>query len=231
MSAAFGDAACGGMARGGMARASQAEFPGFSPDPRYSCVHTKKVVMQLTARSFSHRTKTIALRELGRWAFAFVLMSGPTFAQAPVSFPGGAQTVSEDFQDWRLRCTIQQGVKRCGISQQQMESKGQQRLLAVELQPKGDRLEGVLFLPFGLAVDKGVALKVGDAAIGTLRFSTCLPQGCVVPLSLDAKALAALRKGTDLRIEATADGGPAQGFTISLKGFGPALDRVAVLMK
>lgn len=185
-------------------------------------------------QTFAARTAEYWRKRTAAWALtlaALLLPAAPAHAQAAVSFPGGAQSVSEDFQDWRMRCGIQQGAKRCAITQQQMDTKSQQRLLAVELQPKGDRLEGLLFLPFGLALDKGVSLKVGDTAIGTPRFSTCLPQGCVVPLSLDAKALAALKKGTDLRIEATADGGQAQGFTISLKGFGPALERVAALMK
>lgn len=187
--------------------------------------------MQLTARSLSLRNTEITLRGFALCAFAIILMAGPAFAQAPVSFPGGAQTVSEDFQDWRVRCAIQQGAKRCSVTQQQMDAKGQQRLLAVELQPKGDKVEGVLFLPFGLAVDKGVTFKLGDAPLATSRFSTCVAQGCVVPLSFDAKALATLRKAPDLRIEAAVDSGPTQAFIVSLKGFGPALDRAAVLVK
>lgn len=157
--------------------------------------------------------------------------AAPALAQAPLSFPGGAQSVSEDFQDWRVQCAIQQNVKRCAVLQQQMDPRSQQRLLAVELQPKGDKAEGLLFLPFGLAIDKGVALKLGEADLAALRFSTCLPQGCVVPVTFDAKALANIKKAATLRIDAFADGGPVQSFTVSLKGFGPALDRVAALMK
>lgn len=170
----------------------------------------------------------------GHMLVALLALAGgivPALAQAPVSFPGGAQTVSEDFQDWRVKCSIQQTVKRCAVSQQQMDPRSQQRVLAIELQPKSDKAEGVLLLPFGLALDKGVTLKLGDADLGALRFSTCLPQGCVVPLSFDSKALGAIKKAAVLRIDGVADGGPAQSFSVSLKGFGPALDRAITLLR
>jgi invasion protein IalB len=105
-------------------------------------------------------------------------------------------------------------------------------VLAVELQPRGDRAEGLLVLPFGLAIDKGVSIKIGEAEIGpALRFKTCLPQGCIVPLSFDAKAMALLRKGTVLSLGALGDGDQPVPFSISLGGFVPAFDRAATLAK
>lgn len=162
-------------------------------------------------------------------AFGVLAGVGPVAAQQ-VTFPGGAQSVNESFQDWRVSCTIQGGAKRCAISQQQADSRTRQRILAVELQPKADKAEGILFLPFGLALEKGVNLQLGEAPLASLRFSTCLPQGCVVPLNFDAKALAAVKKAATLRVEATNDAGRPQNFSISLKGFGPALDRAASLV-
>lgn len=164
-------------------------------------------------------------------AVALGVLAGVASAAAQqVTFPGGAQSVNEAFQDWRVACTIQGGAKRCAISQQQADSRTRQRILTVELQPKADKAEGLLFLPFGLALEKGVNLQVGEAPLASLRFSTCLPQGCVVPLSFDAKALAALKKGATMRVETANDAGRPQNFTISLKGFGPALDRAATLI-
>jgi invasion protein IalB len=118
------------------------------------------------------------------------------------------------------------GVKRCAVSQQQLDEKTRQRLLALELQPRGDKAEGILILPFGLAVDKNVTLKAGDVEVGPpLRFKTCLPQGCLVPLNLDAKAIAALRKASVLTVGAAGDADQPTNFPISLQGFAPALDR------
>lgn len=164
-------------------------------------------------------------------AAAGAASAGTARAQTAPAFPGGAQSVSEAFQDWQVTCTMPQGAKRCVVSQQQLDGRTRQRVLAVELQPKGEKVEGVLFLPFGLFLEKGVALKLGEADLAALRFSTCLPQGCVVPLAFDQRTLPQLRKADALRVNAANDAGQTQTFSISLKGFGPALDRAAALLK
>lgn len=149
---------------------------------------------------------------------------------AQAQLPGGAQSVAETYQDWQMVCTQPQGGKRCVVGQQQTDAKAGQRILAVELQPQGDKAEGILLLPFGLTLDKGVSLRIGEAELGPgLRFKTCLLQGCVVPLSLDAKMLAALRKANAVTVNAFGDGEHPTTFTISLKGFGAAIDRAATL--
>lgn len=150
----------------------------------------------------------------------------------PSVLPGGAQAINEAFQDWMMACVQPDGGKRCAITQQQADAKTRQRLLAVELQPKGTNAEGVLVLPFGLLLDKGITLKAGTTELGALRFKTCLPQGCVVPLVLDGKTLAILREGTaPLTVTAFNDAGAPLTFSVSVKGFGPALDRAAALGK
>jgi invasion protein IalB len=157
-----------------------------------------------------------------------VLTLLPAAAQAQL--PSGAQTVAETYQDWQMVCTQPKGGKHCAVGQQQTDSKSGQRILAIELQPQGDKADGVLVLPFGLTLDKGVALRIGETDLGPgLRFKTCLPQGCMVPVSIDAKALAALRKASALTVNAFGDNDQPMAFSISLKGFGAALDRAGVL--
>ncbi|WP_454916866.1 invasion associated locus B family protein [Xanthobacter sediminis] len=149
---------------------------------------------------------------------------------AKAALPGGAQSLSETFEDWQVACAMPQGVKRCAVGQQQADAKTRQRLLSVELQPKGTGAEGLLVMPFGLTLDKGAALRAGDADVGpALRFSTCMPEGCIVPLSLDAKALGLLRKAPTLTISAVGEGGQPVAFPVSLKGFPAAFDRAAAL--
>lgn len=170
------------------------------------------------------------------------MSTGTALAQVPpakptapaAALPGGAQSLSETFEDWQVACGTPQGVKRCVVSQQQADAKTHQRLLSVELQPKGTGagagVEGILVMPFGLDLDKGVTLKAGQADVGpALRFRTCLPQGCVVMLALDAKAVAVLRKAPTAMVNAVAEGGKQVSFPVSLKGFGGALDRAAAL--
>jgi invasion protein IalB len=62
-------------------------------------------------------------------------------------------------------------------------------------------------------------------------FKTCLPSGCLVPLSIGADWEKAMRAGTALTIAAQAVNGQAAKFSISLKGLAGALDRIAELTK
>jgi invasion protein IalB len=157
------------------------------------------------------------------------------------TLPGGASSLQESYQDWQVVCAQQVAndqtgaaspVKRCVMNQQQVERQNQQRVLAIELAPAGDKLEGALVLPFGLALDEGAALRVDDGPAGPpLRFRTCLPAGCVIPLSFDAANIAALRKGGMLKVKVVADGGGDTLLPISLKGFAAAYSRVAALSR
>ena len=146
---------------------------------------------------------------------------------------GGANSLEEAHGDWRVACSLQNGQKRCTLSQQVMDKNSRQRILAIELTaPAPDRAEGMLVLPFGLTLDKGITLQVDEAAAGpTLRFRTCLPAGCVVTVAFDAKAIAALEAGTVLVVKATGDNAQEIPFGVSLKGFASALDRTAALAK
>jgi invasion protein IalB len=104
-------------------------------------------------------------------------------------------------------------------------------VLAIELVPADDRLEGVALLPFGLALDSGVKLQIDDTPAGPPRsFRTCVPAGCLLPLSLDAHTAAMLRSGTTLKAKVVIDGGADTVLAVSLKGLSSALDRTAALL-
>jgi len=153
-------------------------------------------------------------------------------AAAGATLPGGASSLNETYKDWRVACVQQGAAKRCVLSQVQAQQNGQ-RVLAVELNaPNGNTVAGTLVLPFGLALDAGVAFQIDDKPpMQPVRFRTCLPGGCMVSLNFDAPRLVALRSGTTLKVKATADGGAAAPFSISLQGFATALDRIAALSR
>jgi invasion protein IalB len=159
-------------------------------------------------------------------------LPAPAAAQPAAALPGGATSLQETHGDWVVGCVVQGAAKRCGVTQEQTNQQTRQRVVAMELTPAGDRIEGVLLLPFGLVLDQGVALQIDDQAQGqTLRFRTCLPGGCLVPLGFDARQTAALRAGTALKARVMPDGGQPTVLTISLKGLGSALDRTAALAR
>lgn len=170
-------------------------------------------------------------------AVASVASVLPAGAQDSVSLPGGASSLRENHGDWLVTCRIDtqsgKSVKLCALSQEQVDSRTRQRVLALELQPSGAGAQGTLVLPFGLALDTGVTLQVDENPPSPAqRFRTCLPAGCIVPVAFDARTVALLRKGTALRVKgAAADGGKEAPFSISLKGFPSAFDRAGALAK
>lgn len=139
--------------------------------------------------------------------------------------------LSETYEDWSVACVEIEGKKHCLLSQRQFHKSGQ-HVLTLELRPAEDAgLEGSLALPFGLCLDKGVTLGVDEATGGKpTRFSTCLPLGCIVPLTFTETTVALLREGTALKIGAFAsDSEKDVAFSVSLNGFAAALDRVIAL--
>lgn len=152
--------------------------------------------------------------------------------QASPLLPGGASSINETYKDWRVACVQQDATKRCVLSQVQTQQNGQ-RVLAVELNaPTGSTVTGTLVMPFGLALESGVTFQIDDKpTMQPVRFRTCLPAGCLVNVTFEAATLVALRAGATLKVKATADGGATVPLSISLQGFGAALDRVAVLSR
>ena len=171
-------------------------------------------------------------------SFELAQASGQPAAPPTSSLPGGASSLQENYQDWGVVCAQQPGAngqpsgKRCAMTQQQVNQQGGQRILAAELKPAGANVEATLFLPFGLALDKGVTLQIDDGQVTQpYRFRTCLPAGCLVQLTFDAGYMTALQKGAALKIKAIADTGAEAPFSLSLKGFGAASARLTALSK
>lgn len=158
---------------------------------------------------------------------------GHAFAQEQITLPGGASSLQETYTDWTVSC-VQRKERHCLLMQQQTQPNGQ-RLLAVEIAAGSDgkTASGTLVLPFGLALDAGVLLQIDEkSAEAPVRFSTCLPAGCVVPVSFDGAGLAELRTGAALKMMAkAANTNESISLSASLKGFPAAFDRVVALMK
>ena len=118
------------------------------------------------------------------------------------------------------------------MAQQQNQQDGQ-RVLAIELGvQEGGTIGGLLVLPFGLDLAAGAILQVDEqGAQSALPFSTCLPVGCIVRLTLSPEQIAAMRSGGQLRVHVRADGAAeVTTLSISLSGFAAALDRTRALV-
>ncbi|WP_208948202.1 invasion associated locus B family protein [Segnochrobactrum spirostomi] len=153
----------------------------------------------------------------------------PSAADLTGVLPAGATSVQESYQDWAVVCQRQAAAEKCAMTETQIDPQSKQRIVTLELTASadGNGVSGVLYLPFGIDFRDGARLKVGDAPLGdTLAFRTCMPVACLVPVSFDANAIAALRKADVLGIDVIASQtGKPITLVLSLKGFGPAADR------
>lgn len=147
--------------------------------------------------------------------------------------PSGATSLNETYGNWVLACVAQEAATRCAITHSQQDPQSRQRILAIEVNRAADgSARGILVMPFGLKLAEGVALVAPDEAPMELAFSTCLPAGCILPLSLDAALVERLSKGGVAELRAVAaDGGKGVTFSLPLDGFGPAFGRLADLSK
>ena len=153
-----------------------------------------------------------------------------SFAQG---LPGGATSLNETHGDWTVACATPEDNVWCAVSQVQINSENRQRVLSVELTAMdgGNAASGTFVMPFGLALDQGVVLSIGEGEpLAALRFSTCFPSGCLVPFSFDASMISIMRASAALTIKAMADGsGQELTLPVSLHGFSSALARASEL--
>lgn len=160
-------------------------------------------------------------------AFSLLFPVATTVAAAPL--PNGASTLTETYQDWTVSCQSVKDQTNCVMSQLQSSPETRQRVLTVELRNVGGKAEGVVVMPFGLDLSKGATAKIAGTALAPLRFSTCLPQGCLAPVAWDSEMF---KSADNLDLTATALS-PSQpvAFEISLKGFSAAFERIVALSK
>lgn len=165
-------------------------------------------------------------------AFPVLAQDGGAAPQAD-TLPGGASSLQESFGDWMVLCALPGGRKTCSLSQSQSDAQSRQRIVAIELAAGREGVVGgALAMPFGLVLAEGVSLKVDGGALGGQRaFRTCLPAGCIVPLSLAAGDVERLASGETLELGAiAAENNQPVTLSIPLDGFAAALQRLRALL-
>jgi invasion protein IalB len=139
-----------------------------------------------------------------------------------------ASGVTEIYGGWTLNCGTESGKKFCTVMQAQVNKQTGQRVFAVELRaPKDGTTQGTILLPFGLKLDSGVILRLDDKDVAQgLHFSTCLAQGCLVPVSFPSASIDAIRHAKMLTVAGlSVDDDQAVTFSVVLDGFAAAIDR------
>ena len=155
-------------------------------------------------------------------------------ATQTATLPNGATAINETYGDWNVDCRIANGQRLCVLLQSQGNSQTGQRVFAIELRtPKDGRAEGTILFPFGMKLESGAVLRLDDKDLGQgLRFSTCMAQGCLLPISFPTVAADAMKSGKALTVAALNLGNNEPvSFNVTLTGFAAALDRIAQIDK
>ena len=151
-------------------------------------------------------------------------------ASGPAQWPAGARSVSESYGDWTMNCNREEARTDCVIIQSQGDRRSGKRLFSVELRtPKDGKTEGLILMPFGLQIEPGVTFKLDDRALGKgAPFSTCVADGCLVPISLPTLATDTMKTAQNLTVTAKKpDVEEPQVITVPLSGFAAAFARAS----
>ncbi|NSY71853.1 invasion associated locus B family protein [Agrobacterium tumefaciens] len=140
--------------------------------------------------------------------------------------------MTETFEDWTVACAVSDGKTSCVVWQSQVREDGQ-RVLDVRIAPiaQADGTNATLTFPLGLELARGVTLQAGENGKPiSFPFKTCFAAGCVVPVVLDTAIMEALKSSTIFKVVATSLDSKGVPFSVSLKGFGAAIDRSITLV-
>lgn len=164
--------------------------------------------------------------------------AAPALAQsakaAGETLPGGASSIQETYGAWSVSCRLAEGRKVCSFSQVRGNQQTGQRSFAIELRaPSDGKTDGVLVLPFGLALAAGVKLTLDEKPLGQpVPFTTCVPDGCIAPVSFPTVATDAMKKAKEMAIIVTPSNNPEPiTFSVALDGFAAAQARIGELAK
>jgi invasion protein IalB len=172
------------------------------------------------------------LRQSALAAALAAVIAATAAAGSARALPGNATSLREVHGDWIVSCVNREEKNHCAMSQIQADPKTRKRVVSLELRLTGaGGAKGAFVMPFGLALSRGIAFKIdtnGDAL--ALPFATCLPAGCLVPLTADRALLEGLKAGDVMTVTAAAfDTGQPLDFSLSLNGFSAALKRLGEL--
>lgn len=154
-------------------------------------------------------------------SIAMAAVANSAFAQTP-------QRTTATYDDWTVRCEVNDAVRTCEMAQA-MQIKGQAQpvtQIAIGRQAKNEPMKIVFQVPINVWLPTGVKLVADDkdpGIVGTYR--RCLPGACIADSELKDDVVKKLRGLTENGKLQFRDGGLQDvAIPISFKGFGQAYD-------
>lgn len=179
-----------------------------------------------------------------KWSVAILGLAGAIFigqTGGSVMAQGAAEgpsVVQETYRDWVVSCVTPQATEAstasarvCEMRQELRQAGGNQRILAVALQPQLDSAGASLTLvaPLGLLLSQSISIDLADVRMMEVPFLTCLPQGCIANAVLDIEMIDKLAGGTEAVVGMTGTDGQVLSAPVSLAGFNAGWNRLLTL--
>lgn len=180
----------------------------------------------------------MTIRQVMRRGILSLFMLGfASIAHAATSLPDHVSSVQETYQDWRLLCQAPGGMNktdevRCVLTQKAVDIRTHRSVMSLRLEPDGEQVRGVVTVSFGLDLLHGLTLTNASQPVGDVySFSTCLPTGCLVPLSFDDEQWHAVLKDNFGTFTALSFSGQPVKLLFSTRGLEQAMRRARELMQ
>jgi invasion protein IalB len=162
-----------------------------------------------------------------------VLAAATTGAPAQKSNRPGPSALSETYDTWTVQCANrtegETTTQVCQMSQQLLQQETGQRVMTFAIGRVGQENKATLILPFGLRLSDGARIQVGEEDVASGSFSTCLPDGCFVELTLSDSVIKKLQGAANATLMMTANTGQPVKIDVSLQGFSAAYQRLVAL--
>ncbi len=161
-------------------------------------------------------------------------------AQAPAAAPAAAQqrdpsapVLTENYEDWTLRCFNVRGPAPCDMLQVAVNKQTQQRVISVSLAyvPERSAYALQIIAPLGVTFSKGLTLGAGQRSLKNVHFTRCSREGCVIEILVDAATIDAIGKmGATTNIIVYPYGRTTEAkLPLSLKGWNTSVQRLKVV--
>jgi len=145
-------------------------------------------------------------------------------ANTPSNWPSGADAIIESYGNWTFECRMFASQPKCSINQKLANQ------LAIELITSADGTDtkAMIILPFGLQIAQGATIFIdGKPADHRVPFSTCTPEGCLIPLTMPPNSMEHILKSKQMKIVSFDNAtGQSREFTIALDGISHAFNRL-----
>lgn len=158
-------------------------------------------------------------------ALALLLNSGLSAAQDdPTS---KVETEQKKFSDWTVQCTVGSSNKRCVMGQAIQKKVSEKAAISIALEigriSEDKKLAMIVTAPLGVLLPPGLQIKIDAGKPIRVPFQICA-QGCLAVMPMDAKLIAALKKGKEAKVAIAVGGDKGIALPISLSGFTKAFN-------